>query len=109
MTGYSSPGGIGRGGRRSGLRGGRTGVDPAGVHPAVETVGGLGIEGTLADQAAEGRLDMVRRAAEAVVEIEVAEGGCEIVASEQADHPPTKPDHTGSTVPPTHSVGGTRQ
>ena len=33
-----------------------------------------------------------RRAAEAVVEIEMAEGGIEIVAPEQADHPPAEPD-----------------
>ena len=54
--------------------------------------GRLGIDVALADQAAERRLDMAARAAEAVVEVEMAEGGIEIVAPEQVDHAPAQPD-----------------
>ena len=49
----------------------------------------------LADDAAEGRLDMAAGAAEAVVEIEMAEGGIEIVAPQQADHAAAQPDAFG--------------
>ena len=44
------------------------------------------------NQAAERRLDMAARAAETVVKIEMAEGGIEIVAPQQADHPAAEPD-----------------
>src|SRR5262245_44214695 len=83
---------IGRAGRRRrrALRL-RAGVDPAAVHPAVE-VGGLRIDVSLPHDAAEGRLDVAGRAAEPVVQVEMAEGGIEIVAPEQADHPPAEPD-----------------
>ena len=43
-------------------------------------------------QAAEGRLDVAAGAAEAVVEIEMAEGGVEIVAPHQAHHAAAEPD-----------------
>src|SRR5215510_6589314 len=81
----------------AGRRGGRAlrlgaGVDPAAMHPPVEGVGGLGIDIALPDDAAEGRLDVAGRAAEPVVQVEMAEGGIEIVAPEQADHPPAEPD-----------------
>ena len=45
-----------------------------------------------AGQAAEGRLDMAAGAAEAVVEIEVAEGGIEVVPPHQAHHAAAEPD-----------------
>src|SRR5262245_43700497 len=83
-------GGAGRRGRRALRLGG--GVDPAAMHPPVEGVGGLGIDVALPDDAAEGRLDVAGRAAEPVVQVEMAEGGIEIVAPEQADHPPAEPD-----------------
>ncbi len=47
------------------------------------------------EEAAERRLDMAARAAEAVVKIEMAEGRIEIVAPQQADHPATEPDAFG--------------
>ena len=43
-------------------------------------------------QAAEGRLDMAARAAEPIVEIEVAECGVEVVAPHQAHDAPAEPD-----------------
>ena len=85
-----------RGGRRRHYRGcGRDferRIDQASQYPAVQAVGGLGIDGVgVQDKAAERRLDMAARAAKTVVEIEVPEGGIEIVAPEQADHPPAEP------------------
>ena len=62
------------------------------MHPPVQALGGLGIDVSLPDQAAEGRLDVAGRAAEPVVEVEMAEGGVEIVAPQQAHHPPAEPD-----------------
>ncbi len=52
----------------------------------------LGIDMALPDQAAESGLDMRARAAETVVEVEVAEGGVEVVAPQQADHAAAEPD-----------------
>jgi len=66
-------------------------VDPAGVHPVVDLLGCLRVDVSLANDAAEGRLDMSGRATEAVVKIEVPERGIEIVAPEQAHHPPAEP------------------
>ena len=66
------------------------------MDPAIQAVGGLRIDVVgVQDQAAESRLDMAARAAEPVVEIEVAESGIEVVAPQQADHPPAKPDAFG--------------
>src|SRR6266436_3089646 len=45
----------------------------------------------LANDAAERCLDMTGRTAEAVVKIEMPERGIEIVAPEQAHHPPAEP------------------
>src|SRR5262245_32153270 len=87
-------GGAGRRGRRA-LRLG-AGVDPAPMHPTVEGVGRLRIDGALPDDATESRLNVAGRAAEPVVQVEVAEGGIEIVAPEQADHPPAEPDAFGT-------------
>src|SRR5579864_6596786 len=85
--------GGGSGGRR---RQRQRRVDPAGIDPAVEAVGGLGIDivGML-QQAAEGRLDMAARAAEAVVKVEMPERGIEIVAPQQADYPAAEPHAFG--------------
>src|SRR5262245_51137066 len=46
-------------------------------------------------QAAEGGLDVPARAAEAVVEVEMAEGGVEVVPPHQADYAPAKPNAFG--------------
>src|SRR5580704_9823208 len=72
-------GGRGRdGGRRVDLQ---SRIDPAGIHPAVEAVGGLRIDIVgMQEQATEGRLDVAARTAEAVVKVEMAESGIEIVA-----------------------------
>src|SRR6185437_11138150 len=77
-------------------------IDPAGMGPAVEAFRHFGVDMTLADQAAERRLDMRARAAEAIVKVEMAEGGIEVVAPEQADHPAAEPDAF-------RIAGGTRQ
>src|ERR1700722_5986042 len=72
-----------RGGGGGASRRGRLqiGIDPAGIDPAVEAVGSLRIDIVgMQEQAAEGCLDMAARAAEAVVQVEMAEGGIEIVA-----------------------------
>ena len=61
------------------------------MHAAVERVGRLRIDVALPHEAAECRLDVAGRAAEPVVQIEVAEGGIEIVAPEQAHHAPSEP------------------
>src|ERR1700745_3259766 len=84
----------GRGGRRGCLGRGRrqTRIEPAGVNAAVQRFLRFGIDISLAYQAAEGRLDMCARATEAVIEVQVAEGGIEVVAPEQTHDPAAKPD-----------------
>src|SRR5579862_9550468 len=81
---------------RSGWRRGRGGVwriQPAGIDPPVEAVGRLRVDAVgMQDQAAERRLDMTRRTAEPVVEIEVAKCRLDIVAPQQADHAAAEPD-----------------
>jgi len=68
-------------------------VNPAGMHPPIEAVGRLGIDRIgVQNQAPERRLDMPARAAKPVVEIEVTEGGIEVVAPKQADNAPAEPD-----------------
>ena len=62
------------------------------MDPAVKGFRRLGVDIALPHQAAEGGLDMGARAAEAVVKVEVAEGGVEVVAPQQADHPAAEPD-----------------
>jgi len=57
-------------------------------------------------QAAERRLDMSARAAEAVVEVEMAEGGIEVVDPHQADHPPAEPDAFGVAGRAADDLGG---
>src|SRR5580698_7315889 len=46
-------------------------------------------------QAAEARLNMPARAAETVIEIEMAERGVEVVPPQQADHPAAEPNAFG--------------
>ena len=69
-------------------------IDPAGLDPGVKAVGGLRIDvASVQNQAAERRLDVSARTAESIVEVEMAEGGVEIVAPQQADHAAAEP-HT---------------
>ena len=85
------PGGGGRLGG-NGRGGGKAGVEPAGMHPAIQAVGGFGVDMALPHQTAESGLNMGAWAAKAVVKVEVAEGGVEVVAPQQAHHPAAKPD-----------------
>ncbi len=63
---------------------------------AVKGVGRLRIDiAAVQNEAAEGRLDVAARAAETVVEIEVAESRVEVVAPQQADDAPAEPDALG--------------
>jgi hypothetical protein len=56
------------------------------LHPRVKAVGGFRVDvASVLDEAAERGLDMSARTAETVVEIEMAEGGIEIVAPKKAD------------------------
>src|SRR5450631_462686 len=80
---------LGGGGRRDG---GEARIEPAGVHPAIQAVLGLGVERALPHKTAESGLDMRVWAAEPVVKVEVAEGGIEVVPPHQADHPAAEPD-----------------
>ncbi len=63
------------------------------MNAAVKGVGHLGIDlPAKSGQAAKGRLDVAAGAAETVVEIEVAQGGVDVVEPHQAHHPAAKPD-----------------
>ena len=65
------------------------------MHPAVQGFRNLEIRVTLADQAPESRLDVAGRTAKAIVKIEVAEGGVEVVAPEQPDYTSAEPNAFG--------------
>jgi hypothetical protein len=66
------------------------------MHPAIEAIGGLGIDRIgVQDQTAERRLDMSAGAAKTVVEVEMPKGGIEVVAPEQADNPAAQPNAFG--------------
>ena len=67
-------------------------IDPACVNPSVQGFRHLGVDGAETHQAAEGRLDVAARAAEPIVEVEVTEGGVEVVAPHQANHAAAEPD-----------------
>ena len=62
-------------------------IDPACMHAGTQALRGFRIDITLPHDAAERRLDMPARAAEPVVEVEMAESGVEIVAPKQVDRP----------------------
>src|SRR2546425_3709860 len=68
------------------------GIDPAGVHPCAKAFQRLWVDLPLAHEATERRLDVTAGAAETVVEIEVAEGGVEIIAPHEVHHAATEPD-----------------
>src|SRR5262249_21715347 len=87
-------GGAARRRRRAlGLAGG---IDPAAVCPALDLL--VGLELALAGGAAVRRLDMPGRAAETVVQIEMAKSRIQIVLQQQNDH--LAPEHE------TFRVGG---
>ncbi len=68
-------------------------IDPAGVDAVVEAPRHLVVDlAPEPGQAAEARLDMAAGAAEAVIEVEMAEGGIEVVQPHQADHAAAEPD-----------------
>src|SRR5262249_53945610 len=80
----------GGGGRR--LRLGAR-IDPAGMDAVIEAPWHLVVDlAPEPGQAAEARLDMAARAAEAVIEVEMAEGSIEVVQPHQADHAAAEPD-----------------
>src|SRR6185312_3605240 len=56
-------------------------------------------------QAAERRLDMAAGAAESVVEIEVPEGGIEVIPPHQADHASAEPDAFGVAAGAVNGLG----
>src|SRR6516165_4921155 len=68
-----------------------TRIEPAVMHPTVEGVGRFWVKRSLADHAAEARLNMSGRAPKAIVKIEMAESGVEVVAPQQVDDAPAQP------------------
>src|SRR5262249_22673755 len=66
-------------------------VDPTAVHPAIEGVGRLGVDVSLAHEAAKGRLDVTGWTAEPVVKVEMAKRGIKIIAPKQAYHSAPQP------------------
>ncbi len=63
------------------------------MNAAVQSLGHLGIDGRAeSHQAAERRLDVAARAAEAIIKVEMPESGIEVVAPHQPDHAPAEPD-----------------
>src|SRR5215510_5738809 len=68
-------------------------IDPAGMDAVIEAPWHLVVDlAPEPGQAAEARLDMAARAAEPVIEVEMAEGSIEVVQPHQADHAATEPD-----------------
>jgi len=76
------------------------------MDPAVKGFLNLGIDVSLADQAAKGGLNMGAGAAETVVEIEVAESRIEVVAPKEADHAAAQPDTFRITRRAGQNTGG---
>ena len=62
------------------------------MDPGIEGVRSLWVDGALAHDAPERLLDMRAGAGESVIEVEMAEGGVQVVAPEQADDPPAEPN-----------------
>ena len=77
------------------------------MNPQVEAPRNLVVDrGAKPGQAAEGRLDMSARTAEAVIEIEMAEGGVEVVDPHQANHAAAEPDAFGIAGRAADGLGG---
>jgi hypothetical protein len=68
-------------------------IEPARVNPGIEAARHLVIDlGAEPGQAAKRRLDVTAGTAEAIVEIEMAKGGIEVVAPYQANHAAAEPN-----------------
>lgn len=77
------------------------------MNATVQRLGDLGIDlGTEAGQAAERGLDVTAGAAETVVEVEMAEGGIEVIPPHQPYHAPAEPDAFGVTGRAVDNLGG---
>ena len=76
------------------------------MDPAVKGFLNLGIDVSLADQAAKGSLNMGAGAAETVVEIEVAESRIQVVAPKEANHAAAEPDAFGIAGRAGQNTGG---
>ena len=77
------------------------------MNPQVEASWHLVIDlGAEPGQAAECRLDVSAGTAEAVVKVEMAKGGIEVVNPHQADHAAAKPDAFGVAGWPADNLGG---
>src|SRR5207249_13157 len=63
-----------------------------GVDARVQALGRLGIDVSLPHDASKRCLDVPGRTAKPIIEIEMPEGGVEVVAPQQVDYPPTEPD-----------------
>jgi hypothetical protein len=92
-----SPRGRGRGRLGGGCRLRlRRRIDPAGMNPSAQAIRNFGVDrAEEPDQASKRRLDVAARTAKAVVQIEVAKRGIEIVAPHQNHHPAAEPDAFG--------------
>src|SRR5215469_7334772 len=108
----------GAGGGRLGRRriGGRSGlrlrcrVDPTGMDAEVEAARHLVVDGPAKPrQASERRLDVAARTPKAVVEIEVAKGGIEVVKPHQANDTAAEPDAFGIAGRTVNGLGGFRE
>jgi hypothetical protein len=79
---------LSRGGLRLGI-----GIDPASVDAVIQALLHLVIDlGAKPGQATEGRLHMTAGAAKTVVQVEVTEGGIEVIAPHQPNDTPPEPD-----------------
>src|SRR5436309_184717 len=80
------------------------------MHPGVKALGYFRIDiGALADNAAEGSLDMGPGTAEPVVQVEVAEGGVHVIPPHQSDHAAAEPDALRIAGGPVYQSSGFRE
>ncbi len=84
----------------------RNRTEPAGVDAGAETFRRLWIDGAFSHHAPERCLNVLARAAEPIIKIEMAECGVEVVAPEQSDHPASEPDAFRIAGRPAHLGGG---
>ena len=83
-----------------------TRIEPAVMHPTVEGVGRFWVKRSLADHAAEARLNMSGRAPKAIVKIEMAERGIEVIPPHQPHDAAAEPDAFGITRRAVDGLGG---
>ena len=80
------------------------------MNPCVQTARNLVVDlAAEPGQAAERCLDVAAGATEAVVEVEVAEGGIEVIHPRQADHAAAEPDAFGVAGRAVEHLGGFRK